>query len=327
MVLCPAFRKLERQTAELAKRLRKAAAEWGDVFGLDPEACFFEGHEEMPPFDFKWEGFCPVNAWWLSELCRLAYTPDCREEPRDKEGKLPKRGLILKARTNFEEVCSIHTMGNHVSIYRPKEGEGATIVCFRGTTRKRQWMFNALFRPHSWRRFRQESEIETGFVHSGFYVVFKRLWSRLRPRLEQYPRPWVFTGHSLGGAVAMIGGVVSDADLICTFGAPKIGNNELNQITGNRRIWRFVNRDDLVTRLPLPDKYLKGRQFSHGEPAKRLIGEGEITGYSDPADENELPFAMANLTEELQSPPSWFCDHRIGGYCGRLKMAVFRGDV
>jgi len=324
MALFPRFRKLEKQTADLAEWVQSGVAEWGEVFGLDSEEHFFDGHEDLPPFDFKPEGFCLVTAWWLSEFCRLAYTPDLREEPRDKTGKLPRRDEILESRTEFQEVRSIHTMGNHVSIYRPKKGEGATIVCFRGTTRKRQWMFNALFRPHGWRRFRRSGETETGFVHSGFYVLFKRLWTRLWPDLERLPRPWVFTGHSLGGALAMIGGSVSEADLICTFGAPKVGNEEFNKLNVGRRIWRFVNQDDLVTRLPLPDKYLKDRQFSHGKSAYQLVGEGKVSSFEDPSDEDRLPFAVTNLIEELQSAPGWLSDHRIGGYCRRLKLAIFR---
>jgi len=114
MALCPAFRKLERQTAELAERLQAAVAEWGDVFGLDPEECFFEEHEEMPLFEFKKEGFCPVNAWWLSEFFDWPTLRTVERSPGTKRGSCRnvdrswRPGRILKKfapSTRWEIMC------------------------------------------------------------------------------------------------------------------------------------------------------------------------------------------------------------------------------
>jgi hypothetical protein len=52
---------------------------------------------------------------------------------------------------------------------------------------------NALFRSHPWRRFRLEGDPGSAFVHSGIYVILKRVWPLLAETLERSPRPWIFT--------------------------------------------------------------------------------------------------------------------------------------
>ncbi len=112
-------------------RVRASLKRWEGAFGLDPDPFFFEGVDAMPEFQFKGaEEFSSSDAWWLAELCRLAYTPDDRERGRKKYAGLPERDLILEARTPFKELVSIHKTGNHASIYRRRDDTGPTIVCF-----------------------------------------------------------------------------------------------------------------------------------------------------------------------------------------------------
>tara|TARA_R110002096_G_scaffold24625_9_gene77464 strand:+ start:10637 stop:11605 length:969 start_codon:yes stop_codon:yes gene_type:complete len=316
------MRRLDKETVELSRQARKILANWDGAFGLDPEPEFFRGWEEMPNFEYGEDAFSPEMAWWLAELCRLAYTPDHREVLRDKTGKLPNRSQILSERTSFCEVHSVHKTGNHASIYRPRSGEGPTIVCFRGTSKIRQWIMNAVVRPHGWRRFRLDTDPDSAFVHSGFYVLFKRVWSQMEAELEALPRPWIFTGHSLGGALAMIAGAVVEAELVCTFGTPKVGNSDFCRLKSGRRVWRLVNDMDIVPRLPLADGRLKERQYIHGFEAMKLVSPAMITKFDSSALEDELPFSLSNLSDDIQSPPDWILDHRIGEYCSRLRGAV-----
>jgi hypothetical protein len=68
----------------------------------------------------------------------------------------------------------------------------------------------------------------------------------------------ILTGHSLGGAVATIGGVWASyvwpgADVrVVTFGAPATGNAEWAQAVHSvvGRVWRVVNKWDIVPTLP-----------------------------------------------------------------------------
>lgn len=312
---------------EFTERIEARFAGWNGAFGLDPEACFFEGAETMPAFAGDLTAPTAADAWWLAELCRLVYTPDHRERNQEAYRNLPLREEILAARTPFEEVLSIHKTGNHASIYRLREGGGPTIVCFRGSTRTRQWILNALFRSHPWRRFRLDGDPGSAFVHSGIYVILKRVWPLLAETLERSPRPWFFTGHSLGGALAMLAGALVHPDAVYTFGAPKAASREFFKIRLGGQIRRFVNGSDLVTRLPLSPEGAAspGRELVHGIPAIRLLEGGDFGSFGDPAEENVLPFDLKKLATELEQAPPWLLDHRMGGYCRKLREAGERG--
>lgn len=314
---------------DLAGRLEARFSGWSGAFGLDPEASFFEGAERMPAFTGELSTPTAADAWWLAELCRLAYTPDHRERNQEAYRNLPLRAEILAARTPFEEILSIHKTGNHASIYRLHGGGGPTIVCFRGSTRTRQWILNALFRSHPWRRFRLEGDPESAFVHSGIYLILKRVWPLLAETLERSPRPWLFTGHSLGGALAMLAGALVHPDAVYTFGAPKAASREFFKVRLGGQIRRFVNGSDLVPRLPLVAEGTStpGRELVHGIPAIRLLEGGDFGIFGDPAEENVLPFDPKHLVSELERAPRWLLDHRMGGYCGKLREAAERGIV
>ncbi|MDF1656852.1 MAG: lipase family protein [Verrucomicrobiales bacterium] len=314
------MKRLESWTRERKAELRARLAEWDGLFGLDPEEAFFAGSGTMPDFTFTGGEFCVETAWWLGELCRLAYTPDHREVLRDKKEKLPRRKILLNERSPFEERLSIHKSSNHASIYRRRDGEGGTIVCFRGTNKTRQWIMNAVTRPHGWKRFRSHGDPEDVFVHSGFYVFFKRIWPRILPVLKTLPKPWVFTGHSLGGALATIAGVVEKPDLVCTFGAPKVGTEGFHELKQADFTWRVVNDKDLVPRLPLIDPNFADKPFVHGKESIRLTEDGAPQTFASLSEEDELPFDMKSLAREFETPPAWIREHRMSEYLRRLSQ-------
>lgn len=315
---------LKRQQREWNREFKARLAEWDVAFGADPEEVFFRDSEEVGIPDLKCDSFDPALAWWLAELCRLAYTPDHVEVKRDKKGKFPRRINILEERTPFEEIKSVHKSGNHASIYQFRDGRPGAIVCFRGSCKVRQWIMNALIRPHGWRRFRREGEPEGGFVHSGFYVLLKRVWPLLLSELESCSRPWVFTGHSLGGALANLASMVNEPDLVCTFGAPKFGNQVFHTFQDSTEVWRIINERDLVPRLPLPDLRQGERILTHGLEAKVLDREGRWLSDFKREEEDRLPFSRAALHRELQRPPDWLTAHRMTEYCDRLRLHLSR---
>jgi triacylglycerol lipase len=152
------------------------------------------------------------------------------------------------------------------------------ILAFRGTLDTKDWMddlqatpvrFNWLF----------EGGPEVGDVHAGFGHALRDAWDDINAALEVVaPRPagnvnlaslatfpqrtfWI-TGHSLGGALAVLAGaafsmlphnVIRPINGIYTFGQPRIG---LLPFCGNYdqllhpKTYRFVNRQDLVPRVP-----------------------------------------------------------------------------
>ncbi len=93
-------------------------------------------------------------------------------------------------------------------------------------------------------------------VHSGFSQRFERLWPDIETRVETISAsvPIVATGHSLGGAMALLAGTRFPFDRIVTFGEPRVGIG-LDTVFRAREHRRIVNGHDPVCRIPLPIGY------------------------------------------------------------------------
>lgn len=130
-------------------------------------------------------------------------------------------------------------------------GSDAVLVAFRGTENVADWLadFNALRVDRAY-----------GKVHRGFYHAF----NDVRPMLESAlapvrGRPLVITGHSLGGALATVAAAEWCQDnsfkpsAVYTYGQPRVGNGQFSTFMQQQlgsRFSRFVNDDDIVTRVP-----------------------------------------------------------------------------
>jgi len=162
-----------------------------------PEQCFEVA--DLPPFDLDANGFSRANAYWLSELSRLTY-----RSPEERAGTL--RG------GSVEEIACVREKGCHAALF--DLGKRATRPCrvlsIRGTSNLLQWMLDFDFAQTEWSLMNQEREDEAR-VHRGFKRVFDLLWPPLENLLEQQTLPLVFTGHSLGAALANFTATVARA--------------------------------------------------------------------------------------------------------------------
>ena len=98
--------------------------------------------------------------------------------------------------------------------------------------------------------------------HKGFVDAIAEVWEPLaaavEAELKANDRPLWITGHSLGGALALLAAWLLKRRFVlvhevCTFGAPMIGNREAcaafdREFAG--RIFRYVNGRDPVPKLP-----------------------------------------------------------------------------
>ncbi|WP_157823181.1 lipase family protein [Psychromonas sp. MB-3u-54] len=99
-------------------------------------------------------------------------------------------------------------------------------------------------------------------VHSGFYNAFKAVQSLIeeslnKPELKGFPL--YITGHSLGGALAVVATYCISNDSVgsCyTFGGPRVGNLLFGQSI-RTPVYRVINAADLVPRLP-PSYLIEG---------------------------------------------------------------------
>lgn len=84
-----------------------------------------------------------------------------------------------------------------------------------------------------------------GKVHTGFARSMTALW----PFIADF-RPKYITGHSKGGALALLAGwLFKDCNpIVITFAAPRVGNSAFARSYSGA--WRYENPKDLVPKLP-----------------------------------------------------------------------------
>jgi hypothetical protein len=87
-------------------------------------------------------------------------------------------------------------------------------------------------------------------VHKGFLEATLDLWPAIEADLKAHgtpsSRPVFVTGHSLGGAMALIAGMTYPFKRIVTFGAPRVAQDLHRAIADPARHIRYVNGNDPV---------------------------------------------------------------------------------
>lgn len=126
--------------------------------------------------------------------------------------------------------------------------EGITVVAFRGT---------ALF-GRELRSYRSNLSTDlipwtgAGLVHEGYYQGLWQVLAGVRRELRTAGGEIVFTGHSMGAALATLAAVLLDAERVHAFASPRLGNREFAEgYSRDIRVTRYVNRCDVLARLPI----------------------------------------------------------------------------
>jgi len=135
------------------------------------------------------------------------------------------------------------------------------VVAIRGTESIMNWIENLHFAKTD-----KEMSCAGCMVHSGFYDVWKAHEAEVLAevlRLQRaYPGVKLYvTGHSMGGAAALIGAYVLQYDHnqtisgVYTMGCPRVGNaafaNFYMQESKTHVTWRLTHHRDIVPHLPL----------------------------------------------------------------------------
>ena len=93
-----------------------------------------------------------------------------------------------------------------------------------------------------------------GRVHKGFKTAFLAIWPVIRVALESLEpgMPRFYTGHSLGGAMALQAAAVLPPAAVHVFGCPRVGNAAFVEALARVDVVRYEARCDAVTWAPPP---------------------------------------------------------------------------
>lgn len=239
----------------------------------------------------------PKNAWWLAELSRVIY----RESVGENAQVMPDRPTVLQ-NAGHEEVAFARGNSSEAAIIRVGEFH---VLAFRGTEELSDWLRNIDVRPDKWDG--------PGRAHKGFVGGLNEVWPQLHPKLREITTPIFYTGHSLGGALAILAAVRIEADrrpvAVYTYGGPRCGDDEFaRQHPLRDRIHRVVNNRDIVPRVPPGYEHTGGLHY--------ITSEG--TMLTDPSSAQvKLDFLRDDETHELLKGdllPELLTDHAPVNY-------------
>lgn len=214
---------------------------WKEVFNPGDGQDFFQA-ANLHPFIVGSTAYNRANAWWLSELSRLIYVKGVTES--DLEHQTAIRNVFLQ-KIGMRERWFYN--GNHVQCAvidtLPSYGKKFSVLVFRGTQgRVSNWAFNLSTALSPWPA--------GGYVHRGFKMLLLEAWGAIEQELKNQAGPVYYTGHSLGGALAVLAASLLQPTAVYTFGSPRMGNSNFVHSTRHIPIYRVVNPRDIVASVP-----------------------------------------------------------------------------
>lgn len=221
-------------------------------------------------FDHRARTYSLPHAYCLAMAAELAYRDEEAVERQARAWGFPQVRHLRTAFTPPFPLADTQALA--------MAGDDMIVVAFRGTepAQIRDWLSDATTPP--W-----PGPAGTGFVHYGFAEALESVFPRLRDVLAELRsggRSVWFTGHSLGGALAMLAAARLHleephltADGVITFGQPRTCDATLaaacNKAFRNR-MYRFVNNNDVVPRLPLDPP------FAHADAVRYIDSSGRV---------------------------------------------------
>jgi len=235
-------------------------------------------------------GFNWYNALVAAECSHLAY-----ENTKTIEN-------FLKKAWEFDHVKFINADNTEAFIARQKND---LIISFRGTKGKADWLRNL--------KLRTVNDGGFGHVHRGFYEAYDVVKDGIRDAVQMAGTSRVFlTGHSLGGAIAMIAaadlsviGYDDKINSIYTFGQPRTGKPDFRTYYNSMfkdKTFRFVYNDDIVPRLPPGYKHCGGALCFDGSGeylgGPTSLSEAILENLASTDGHAEIEFQLSNEAEK-----------------------------
>ena len=201
-------------------------------------------------FNHHANGYSLEHAYWLAEAANLAYKDKLEIQEKTKEWGFDRlEHFYTKHKMPFpiEDTEAYLAASDHM-----------ILVAFRGTepAEIRDWLSdaNTPVMPYA---------VKNGLVHLGFNQALASVYQRVRDKIKEVrtnDQTLWFTGHSLGGALAMLAAAKMYfeepkllADGVYTFGQPRTCDRFLAKAYDaafESRHFRFVNNNDVVPQVP-----------------------------------------------------------------------------
>ena len=184
--------------------------------------------------------FCAMNPHIVYALRTKPLITDCVHASKMAYGNFNSGRLTILEK--------IQVKSDECHIFQSKK-IGKIIFAFTGTQKDdpRDFLTDAEI------RLVQFGDIKAK-VHHGFFKSFKRLRNDVTRYIRESglisDKDVVFTGHSLGGAVASLFASTNVCHSAYTFGSPRAVDKDFKKYTNPKNLYRIYNKRDLVSYLP-----------------------------------------------------------------------------
>jgi hypothetical protein len=241
-----------------------------------------------------------VNSWWLMELSRLIY---CR---RNRKPYLPA-GIYEVKFFGHERKKAFGEADTQGVIVGNAERTWAAVV-FRGTETPSDW--------HTALTCHMIESKSGGRVHAGFNNALESVWDReIAPELDQLPASCAvyYAGHSLGAALATLAAARRKPVATYAYGCPMVADALFANTVESVHLYRVVNQEDFVTRLPVSVPFLA--PYEH-------LGHLHPIGIRRSKPEESGALMLLLESQDLPYPPNPLADHAAINYVNLLGEAA-----
>lgn len=244
------------------------------------------------------EAYSDRTAWIMARCAQLTYTSTGKAPEPLTELKEGLKPFGLKLAEPF--YCDKNQNFAYLAVHKTY-----AVLAFKGTVPSEPETvatdLHFLMRPWKY-----------GEAHSGFLDTAQELQPKIQKALQKVKTPVFITGHSLGGALALLASILlkgRERFAACyTYGCPRVGNGQFADHLFKVPVYRCVHRADIVPGVPL--LFMGYRQYGD---VRFLSNNNRVCGGSEAI--------WHRICATLFSPWNWpFCigDHSIEKYLGIL---------
>lgn len=236
------------------------------------------------------------TSWLMARCSQLAYTTFESGQQPQLEADLKALGLDFVRGFSRDATCAFLARNDRFAV-----------LSFRGTTKDYRNILTDI--DIRFRRDKTGAKIADGFSRA-YALVEKEIADavgRLAPDLPLY-----ITGHSLGGALAVIASIrITPSDRIAacyTYGCPRVGDAEFTKDLWKVPVYRQVHSSDIVPRVPFAFGFRQAGDLRYIKRSGNLV-----------EDPNSVGLLCSFLFSLITRWKSVFENHFIAGYIKALE--------